>query len=87
MPWLPISPQFTPEDLQLLNCLRLELSNELGPLQTIRDRDVFYFALRELQLALNSVSREDEVLKLKFQLWDANRNRSYKKSGKVGFRG
>jgi hypothetical protein len=70
MPGLTIPAQFTSEDLQLLNCIRLELSNEIGALQTITNGDVLYFALQELQLALGSANREDEVLRLKFQLWD-----------------
>jgi hypothetical protein len=69
-------PDFTAEDVQLMNCLRQELNDELGPEHTISDREVLFLALQELQLALRSSQREDKVLRLQFHLWDANRNKN-----------
>lgn len=68
MPWYPRVPQLTPEDLELLHWLRLELSHELGPTDIISDADLVYLALRELELALRSADREDEILRLRFHL-------------------
>lgn len=71
----PQAPHFTPDDIELLHCLRQQLSRELGPDRTITDREVLYFALRELERSLRSARREDEVLRLRFQLWDAKSRR------------
>ena len=68
IPWYPLVTQLTPEDLQLLHWLRQELSNELGPTDLIGDADLVYLALQELQLALRSADREDEILRLRFYL-------------------
>jgi hypothetical protein len=76
MPSSPRVSQFTVEDLHLLSCLRLELNDEFSSAEAIIDSDVVYFALQELQLALNSSRREDEVLRLRFQLCDTKRHRS-----------
>lgn len=60
---------FTAKDVHLLNSLRQQLSDELGSEEPITDQDILYLALEELQLALKSSRREDESLRLQFQLW------------------
>ena len=60
---------FTAKDVLLLNSLRQQLNEELESEEPITDQDVLYLALEELQLALSSSRREDEVLRLQFQLW------------------
>jgi hypothetical protein len=64
-----------PNDIQLLNCLRRQLNDELEPEEAIADQEVLGFALEELQLAITSSRREDKVLRLGFQLWDAKAKR------------
>ena len=66
-PWYPKALELRPEDFQLLQRLRQELSDELEG-ELLSDLGVLRFALQELACALKSHSREDEVLKLLFYL-------------------
>lgn len=65
----PAQIDFSAADIHLLNSLRQQLSEELDSEEPITDQDILYLALEELQLALRSSRREDEVLRLQFQLW------------------
>jgi hypothetical protein len=73
-PWYPEALELRPEDFQLLQRLRQELSDELEPGELVSDLDVLYFALQELACTLKLPSREDEVLKLLFYLSEQQQN-------------
>lgn len=74
VPWYPQALELRPEDFQLLQRLRQELSDELEPGELVSDLDVLYFALQELSVTLKSPSRKDEVLKLMFFLSEQQQN-------------
>jgi hypothetical protein len=73
----PKTRHFTARDIQLLTCLRQQLNDELEFEEPITDQEALCLALRELQLALRSSRYEDEVLRLRFQLWQAKTNQRY----------
>ncbi|HZQ19140.1 MAG TPA: hypothetical protein VFA90_10480 [Terriglobales bacterium] len=65
----PAQIHFAAKDVHLLNSIRQQLSEELESEEPITDQDILYLALEELHLALRSSRREDETLRLQFQLW------------------
>jgi hypothetical protein len=63
----PHAPRLTPQEIDLLHGVWLELSNDVAP-EEIHHHDVVHHALNELRQALNSSDRDEVLLRLRLHL-------------------